>query len=150
FASTTGVGESRANQRLKLTGAAILVFRGSASLQAAPAAWRLFQNAMLAVHKRRSPMKPNAVSVAVVACAGVAVCGVVKINVAGGEPPADKRDAPWVPKRAAPWQPAAEGRAFHEIGWANDLGEAQRLGKQHNRPVFLFTYDGASLSGYRC
>src|SRR5262249_57356306 len=134
FASTTGVGESRANQRLKLTGAAILVFRGSASLQAAPAAWRLFQNAMLAVHKRRSPMKPNAVSVAVVACAGVAVCGVVKINVAGGEPPADKRDATWVDKRVTAWQPTAEERAFHAIGWANEPRRTQRPGKAHKPP----------------
>jgi len=95
-------------------------------------------------------MKPKAVSLALVACAGVAVCGVVQTNVSGREPPADKRDATWVDKRVTAWQPTAAERAFHEIGWAKDLGEAQRLGKQHNRPVFLFTYDGASLSGYRC
>ena len=95
-------------------------------------------------------MKPNAVSLAVVACAGVAVWGAVKINVSGGEPPADKRDATWVDRRVTAWQPTAVERAFYEIGWTKDLREAQRLGKQHSRPVFLFTYDGASLSGYRC
>ena len=71
-------------------------------------------------------------------------------RVLGGEPPSDKRDATWVAKRAEVWQPTKEERAFHEIGWAKDLREAQRLGKKHNRPVFLFTYDGASLSAYRC
>jgi hypothetical protein len=95
-------------------------------------------------------MKPNVVSLAALACAGVAVWGAVNINALGGEPPAHKRDATWVDKRVTAWQPTAEERAFYEIGWAKDLCEAQRLGKQHNRPVFLFTYDGASLSGYRC
>lgn len=66
------------------------------------------------------------------------------------EPVADKRDAAWVIKRVEAWQPTREERAFDEIGWARDLREAVRLGKEHRRPVFLFTYDGASLSGYRC
>lgn len=61
-----------------------------------------------------------------------------------------KRDAAWVGKRVEAWQPTKEERAFDEIGWARNLREAVRLGKEHQRPVFLFTYDGASLSGYRC
>ena len=87
-------------------------------------------------------MKRRAVCLTVVACVGVAAWG--------GDSPADKRDATWVGKRVEAWQPCKEERAFDEIGWANSLREAERLGKQHGRPVFLFTYDGASLSGYRC
>ena len=87
-------------------------------------------------------MKRNAVLLTVAACIGAAAwCS---------EPPADKRDAAWVGKRVEAWQPTKEERAFDEIGWAKDLREAERLGKKHGRPVFLFTYDGASLSGYRC
>ena len=87
-------------------------------------------------------MKRHAVLLTVAACVGV--------SARGGEPPADKRDASWVGKRVEAWQPTKEERAFDEIGWAKHLREAERLGKQHGRPVFLFTYDGASLSGYRC
>lgn len=70
--------------------------------------------------------------------------------VLGSQLRADKRDVSWVSKRVEAWQPTKEERAFDEIGWAKDLREAQRLGKQYGRPVFLFTYDGASLSCYRC
>jgi hypothetical protein len=68
----------------------------------------------------------------------------------GDKPRTAKQDASWVAQRVDAWQPIPEERAFDQIGWAKDLGEAQRLAKQHRRPVFLFTYDGASLSGYRC
>ena len=96
-------------------------------------------------------MKRASLFLTAVACAGVMPWGgVVRTNARGGERPADKRDANWVGKRVAAWQPTKAERAFHEIGWAKGLREAQRLGKKHNRPVFLFTYDGASLSGYRC
>jgi hypothetical protein len=95
-------------------------------------------------------MKSNAVFLTVVACVGVTAWGAGGTNVPGGESPADRRDATWVGKRVEAWQPTKAERAFDEIGWATDLHEAERLGKQHGRPVFLFTYDGASLSGYRC
>jgi hypothetical protein len=96
-------------------------------------------------------MKRDAVFLTVAACVGVTAWGGAgETNLLGGEPPADKRDAAWVGKRVEAWQPTKEERAFDEIGWAKDLREAERLGKQHRRPVFLFTYDGASLSGYRC
>ena len=69
---------------------------------------------------------------------------------------ADDRSAParkdrgWIEQRVAQWQPTKEERAFETIGWAKDLLEATRLAKQHNRGIFLFTYDGESLAGYRC
>jgi hypothetical protein len=62
----------------------------------------------------------------------------------------DTDRAAWVEKRIQDWQPSAEERHFDEIGWAKDIREAERLAKEHGRPVFLFTYDGASLATYRC
>ena len=65
-------------------------------------------------------------------------------------PPAIRRDESWVANRARAWQPTAHESAFDRIRWAKDLGEAQRISRLHKRPMFLFTYDGTSLSGYRC
>ena len=96
-------------------------------------------------------MKTHSVLLAVVACVRIAAGGGAgETNVRGGEPPADKRDTAWVDQRVEAWQPTKAERAFDEIGWAENLREAERLGRQHGRPVFLFTYDGASLSGHRC
>jgi len=52
------------------------------------------------------------------------------------------RDRAWVDRRVAEWQPTASERAWEGIGWAKDLRDAERLGKEHGRPVFLFTHDG--------
>jgi hypothetical protein len=86
-------------------------------------------------------MKRDAVFLTVVACC---------VTAWGSAPPVDQRDATWVGKRVEAWQPTREERAFDEIGWACDLREAERLARKYERPVFLFTYDGASLSDYRC
>jgi RNA polymerase sigma-70 factor (ECF subfamily) len=40
------------------------------------------------------------------------------------------------------WQPAPQERRFDEIGWARDLGEAQRLSRESGRPIFLLTQSG--------
>ena len=68
----------------------------------------------------------------------------------GDDPSAVRRDESWVANRVAAWQPTAEESAFDRIAWVNDLREAQRISRSHKRPMFLFTYDGTSLSGYRC
>lgn len=91
-------------------------------------------------------MKRPAMFLTVITCVGVTGWR----GTGDTNSPAEKRDAAWVAKRVEAWQPTKAERAFDEIGWARDLRAAQRLGKEHNRPVFLFTYDGASLSGYRC
>jgi len=62
---------------------------------------------------------------------------------------ADDRVAAWVEKRVADWQPTADDRRFDEIGWVPGIRDALRLGKEHNRPVFLFTHDGHIAVG-RC
>jgi hypothetical protein len=66
------------------------------------------------------------------------------------DPGALGRGESWVANRVAAWQPTAEESAFDRIGWANGLREAQRISRLHTRPIFLFTYDGTSLSGFRC
>jgi hypothetical protein len=55
----------------------------------------------------------------------------------------------WATKRVQDWQPSAAERRFDEIGWAADIRTAERLSKEHNRPVFLFTHDGRMAVG-RC
>jgi hypothetical protein len=68
----------------------------------------------------------------------------------GDDPSAVRRDESWVADRVAAWQPTGEESAFDRIGWVNGLREARRISRSHKRPMFLFTYDGTSLSGYRC
>lgn len=55
----------------------------------------------------------------------------------------------WVSRRVEAWQPTASERSWSTIGWAAGLGEALRLGKEHKRPIFLFTLDGRMGAG-RC
>jgi hypothetical protein len=60
-------------------------------------------------------------------------------------PADDKALAEWVAQRVRDWQPTPEERRFDTIGWAKDIRTALRLAREHNRPVFLFTYDGEGL-----
>ena len=61
----------------------------------------------------------------------------------------DREIAPWVTKRVQEWQITAGERPFDRIGWAKDIRDAERLAKEHGRPMFLFTYDGQMAIG-RC
>lgn len=63
--------------------------------------------------------------------------------------PATGDVAQWVSEKVQSVQPTAAERRFDEIGWLTDLRQAIALGKQHNRPVFLFTHDGRMARG-RC
>jgi hypothetical protein len=69
--------------------------------------------------------------------------------LAAAEEKATERDAAWVDRRVREWQPTAAEKRFDEIGWARDIREAERLAKEHGRPVFLFTHDGRMNIG-RC
>ena len=66
----------------------------------------------------------------------------------GGAVP-DDEVAAWVAKRVEERQPSARDRRFDKVGWARDLRTAIRLGKEHGRPIFLFTMDGRINTG-RC
>ena len=57
--------------------------------------------------------------------------------------------ASFVDKRVKEWQPTAEERRFDEIGWCHNILDAERLAREHNRPIFLFTHDGKMNVG-RC
>lgn len=56
----------------------------------------------------------------------------------------------WISQRIRDWQPTRQERRFDEIGWAKDIWTALALAQKHQRPVFLFTYDGTDLATYRC
>jgi hypothetical protein len=86
----------------------------------------------------------------VVLTAGVLVLG-AWLPLAAGEDKrlADRDVVDWVQKRVRDWQPTAEDRRFDEIGWAKDIRTAEKLAKDNNRPVFLFTHDGHMAVG-RC
>jgi hypothetical protein len=64
-------------------------------------------------------------------------------------PVTDAGLADWVNQRVEEWQPTREERRFDQIGWARDIQSAERLAKEHGRPVFLFTHDGRMATG-RC
>ena len=68
---------------------------------------------------------------------------------AGGPPVPDADLAAWVSDQIEALQPSDEERQFDRIGWAADLRAAERLAKEHGRPVFLFTRDGRIDTG-RC
>jgi hypothetical protein len=55
----------------------------------------------------------------------------------------------WVEQRVRELQPKGKEKRFDEIGWAEDIRDALRLAKAHQRPVFLFTHDGRMNIG-RC
>ena len=57
---------------------------------------------------------------------------------------ADEDVAALVKQRVEDWQPTKDERLLDQVGWAADLVEAQRLAKKHERPLFLFTYNGST------
>ena len=60
-----------------------------------------------------------------------------------------ERDAAWVDARVTAWQPTERELAWQRIGWAKSILDAEKLGREHKRPVFLFTHDGRLNVG-RC
>ena len=55
----------------------------------------------------------------------------------------------WVEKTVAERQPTAGDKQFDRIGWVTDIRTAIQLGKEVNRPIFLYTGDGRINTG-RC
>ena len=52
-------------------------------------------------------------------------------------------------KRLHQFEPTREERRFDLIGWAKDVRDAERLAREHSRPLFVFTHDGNIATG-RC
>jgi len=55
----------------------------------------------------------------------------------------------WVEKTVVERQATPEDKRFDEISWATDIRTAINLGKEHNRPIFLYTGNGRINTG-RC
>jgi hypothetical protein len=69
----------------------------------------------------------------------------VNTTVSVADKPANDDDArARIDKRVETWQPTMEERRLDEVGWASDIRDALRLAKQHQRPIFLFTYSGSA------
>lgn len=77
------------------------------------------------------------------------VAAVAVLRMDGGQASAATRDFSWIEQRVRELQPTAKEKRFDEIGWAKDIRTAERLAKENNRPVFLFTHDGRMNIG-RC
>jgi hypothetical protein len=54
-----------------------------------------------------------------------------------------------VDERVKERQPTEAERRMDEVGWVADIRTAEKLAREHNRPVFLFTHDGRMNVG-RC
>jgi hypothetical protein len=54
-----------------------------------------------------------------------------------------------IDRQVADWQATADEKRFDQIGWCTSLLEAEKLARQHQRPIFLFTHDGRVNVG-RC
>jgi Spy/CpxP family protein refolding chaperone len=72
-----------------------------------------------------------------------------QFTVAGPRPTTAKDELSWVEKQVDEWQPSNDERRVDDIGWVKSLREALRLGKEHNRPILVFTYNGKMEAG-RC
>jgi hypothetical protein len=64
--------------------------------------------------------------------------------------PSDAQQWPaWVASRVGELQPTQQERKIDRIGWSRTILDAEKLAKEHGRPVFLFTHDGRINTG-RC
>jgi hypothetical protein len=91
----------------------------------------------------QSPLAPLAVTL---------ICGLALGAFplpASAAAPAGEHDAAWVDAQIKACQPTPEERRFDQIGWLTDIRSAEKLAREHGRPVFLFTHDGHMAIG-RC
>ena len=79
---------------------------------------------------------------------GLFLAGVVASSCSLGTI-SDGRVVRWVDKTVAERQAPPEDKRFDEIGWVTDIRTAIALGKEYNRPIFLYTGDGRINTG-RC
>jgi hypothetical protein len=81
--------------------------------------------------------------------AGVLLGGAAVSGCATSGTISDAKVVDWVEKTVVERQPTAADKRFDEIGWVTDIRTAVRLGKEYNRPIFLYTGDGRINTG-RC
>jgi hypothetical protein len=84
------------------------------------------------------------------AALGTALALVFSATGAADAPASDDGLAARLEQRIRDLQPTRQERRFDDIGWARDIRAALALARQHDRPVFLFTYDGAGMATFRC
>jgi hypothetical protein len=63
--------------------------------------------------------------------------------------PVSRTELSWIDQRVADWEPNAAERRMDRIGFADGILEAERLAREHRRPVFLCNYSGKIGMG-RC
>jgi hypothetical protein len=91
----------------------------------------------------RQPRPPLTVLIA-----GLLLGGVLATSCSLGTIP-DAHVVRWVEQTVAERQAPPEEKRFDEIGWVTDIRTAIELGKEYNRPIFLFTGNGRINTG-RC
>ncbi|MDA0660490.1 MAG: hypothetical protein O3C60_16905 [Planctomycetota bacterium] len=69
--------------------------------------------------------------------------------VLGATPVADSFLVKWTDRRIAQVRPKAADKGFENVGWVSGLRHAFDLGREHKRPIFVFTYSGHIDQG-RC
>ncbi len=84
-----------------------------------------------------------------VVIAGLLLSGAAAAGCATAGTISDAKVVGWVEKTVAERQAATEDKRFDEIGWVTDIRTAIQLGKEYNRPIFLYTGDGRINTG-RC
>jgi hypothetical protein len=87
--------------------------------------------------------------VAILAVAIASVHAPTVATLAAEDKISDSKVVRWVEKTVAERQPRPEDRRFDEIAWVPDIRTAIKLGKEHNRPIFLLTGGGRINTG-RC
>lgn len=69
--------------------------------------------------------------------------------ILGASPVADAFLVKWTDRRVAQIRPKPADKEFERIGWVSGLRHAFELGRDHQRPIFVFTYSGHIDQG-RC
>jgi hypothetical protein len=83
------------------------------------------------------------------AIATVSLLAAAAAAVAADKPVPDSQVYSFVESHVRQFQPTRAEKRFDEIGWAANILDAERLAKEANRPVFVFTHNGAINTG-RC
>jgi hypothetical protein len=80
---------------------------------------------------------------------GLIIGSLIATGCATGGTISDGTVVHWVEKTVAERQVTPEDKRFDEISWVTDIRTAINLGKEHNRPIFLYTGNGRINTG-RC